>query len=329
MITGTISTLALVVMMGILSLIFTEKKETPVEIYDSICQNFSFFINKQVPKALKSRFKTFARFKSSVQHFYGEVRIKEIYKHLPENIVHKLIFEKSRCRLKKVPFLRDHYQEILFKRIALSLKAEIYLPGDYLIYKDDQGDEMYFIGIGVVNIISPDNSKIIKSLRNGDFVGEMALINNSPRICSVVANTLCLAFVLKKQDFDSILKSFPEVLETIRKYSEIRSRETTSIMKNPELKFVESRHPKQIISQLSMYSALASSFAVATQNQDKFSLITGMKNLKSCQDLDSFSVKDPGFNLFRRRPAKHETSKRRKSLEPLGKNLIFNKFLKI
>ena len=319
---GSISTLALAILHSVLSIIFHDDEPSPSELFASTIKKFSVFFQGQVPKIIRSRFEAFAKFNSCLEYFYGETIIKDIYKHVPNNIVHNLIYEKFRKKLKKVPFLKDEQQPIMLKRFALSLKPEIYLPGDYLIYKDDLGHEMYFIDIGVVDIISPDNTKTIKSLRKGDFVGEMALINNSPRICSVVARTLCLVYVLTKHDFYSILSTFPEVLTSIKKYSEIRSRETTSLVKENLLSLNEDLHKKRLLNHLTMYANMASSFAVITKNQTKFSLITGMKHLQSNIDLVSFVPAGFGKSGFRRKPGKgfeeNLKGKRRKSQEAIG-----------
>ena len=319
---GSISTLALAILHSALSIIFHFKEPSPSELFATTIKRFSVFYQSQVPKMIKSRFEDFAKFNSCLQYYYGETIIKEIYKHVPNNMVHNLIYEKFRKKLKKVPFLKDQQQPIMLKRFALSLKPEIYLPGDYLIYKDDIGHEMYFIDIGVVDIISPDNTKTIKSLRKGDFVGEMALINNSNRICSVVARTLCLVYVLTKHDFYSILSTFPDVLTSIKKYSEIRSRETTSLAKENLLSLNGDLQKKRLLNHLTMYANMASSFAVITKNQTKFSLITGMKHLQSDIDLVSFAPASLNRSGLRRRPAKHEVEdikdKRRKSQKSIG-----------
>ena len=150
----------------------------------------------------------------------------------------------------------------------------------------------------------------------------MALINNSNRICSVVARTLCLVYVLTKHDFYSILSTFPDVLTSIKKYSEIRSRETTSLAKENLLSLNGDLQKKRLLNHLTMYANMASSFAVITKNQTKFSLITGMKHLQSDIDLVSFAPASLNRSGLRRRPAKHEVEdikdKRRKSQKSIG-----------
>jgi CRP-like cAMP-binding protein len=215
---------------------------------------------------------------------------------------------------------------VLVKKIALSLQAEIYLPNDYLIYKDDIGDEMYFISIGSVNIIAPDNSKVIKTLEQGDFFGEIALINNSRRMCSVIAQTLCLVFALKRKNFNEILHSFPDLLKKIRIQSEIRSRETTSIVKNYGNIVDDDTEQNKLFNHLSMYSMLSSSFASVIEDKHKLSLLSGMKNMGIDMSFETFAKDRSQLRIFKRRPVLGGLNERRKSQEALGKKLVIKRF---
>jgi len=47
------------------------------------------------------------------------------------------------------------------------LESVIFLPGDYIIYKGDYGDEMYFIAEGSVYILSQDKQTVITTLGKG------------------------------------------------------------------------------------------------------------------------------------------------------------------
>ena len=49
------------------------------------------------------------------------------------------------------------------------------MPNDYIIYKDDIGEEMYFIIEGLVNILSPSEDKIITTLTDGNYFGKKNL----------------------------------------------------------------------------------------------------------------------------------------------------------
>ena len=51
----------------------------------------------------------------------------------------------------------------------------IYLPGDFITYKGDVGEEMYFIAEGSVQELADDKQTILESLEKGSFFGEKAL----------------------------------------------------------------------------------------------------------------------------------------------------------
>jgi CRP-like cAMP-binding protein len=48
--------------------------------------------------------------------------------------------------------IKDHF----IQSIAVKLIPQIFLPGSYIIYKGDIGNEMFFIIEGSVNVLSPD-----------------------------------------------------------------------------------------------------------------------------------------------------------------------------
>ena len=51
------------------------------------------------------------------------------------------------------PLFKKFGSENLIKDMALCLDQKLYLPGDYIIRKDDLGEEMYFVAEGTVFII--------------------------------------------------------------------------------------------------------------------------------------------------------------------------------
>lgn len=72
----------------------------------------------------------------------------------------------------------------------------IFLKNDYIIYRKDIGEEMYFIVKGKVSIVSATELRIFKDLDRGIF-GEIAVISNNPRRTrSVIASELTLVYAL-------------------------------------------------------------------------------------------------------------------------------------
>ena len=109
-------------------------------------------------------------------------------------------------------------------RIARILTPEVFTPGERIIRAGDQGDKMYFIASGIVDVlVAPDPVR----LKAGAFFGEMALLNDKPRNADVVSSSYTNMLVLKRRDFDALLKAHPEMRQTIDETARKREAENT------------------------------------------------------------------------------------------------------
>ncbi len=92
--------------------------------------------------------------------------------------------------------------------------------GDTLFNEGDKGDVMYLIRDGKVKITKGkgDDEKVLAVLKEGDFFGEMAIIDGSPRSASAIAATPVTMLVIDKETFKAKIKENPlieYVLETL------------------------------------------------------------------------------------------------------------------
>ena len=105
--------------------------------------------------------------------------------------------------------------DLLLGEICLSLRTRIFLPGDMILFKGDVGKELFIISKGVVEVLRDDlpaakrrsAPKIL--LQNGSFFGEIALVMEVRRTCSVQARTVCEVNILQQDAFDAIVKENP------------------------------------------------------------------------------------------------------------------------
>ena len=72
--------------------------------------------------------------------------------------------------------------------LSKRLRAVVALPGEKIIRVGGPPDSMYFIAAGEVTVQLP-NFQV--TLKEGDFVGEMGLISDSPRSADVVSDGYC------------------------------------------------------------------------------------------------------------------------------------------
>lgn len=93
-------------------------------------------------------------------------------------------------------------------------------PGEVLFEEGERGDVMYLIREGKVKITKGkgEDEKVLAVLKEGDFFGEMAIIDGSPRSAGASAASLVSLLVIDKETFKSKIKENPlieYVLETL------------------------------------------------------------------------------------------------------------------
>ena len=81
-----------------------------------------------------------------------------------------------------------------------------------VIHKGEAGDSMYFIVTGSVQVQIGQRKEI---LREGDFFGEMALLERKPRSADVVTLTPCTTLVLEAADFYRLAGQQPALIAAI------------------------------------------------------------------------------------------------------------------
>ena len=83
------------------------------------------------------------------------------------------------------------------------MKNSLYNEGDVIFREGDLGDDMIFINKGVVQVTNQDGFSA--TLKQGDFVGEGALLSNKPRSGTVTCLTPVEGMKITKEYFDKYL----------------------------------------------------------------------------------------------------------------------------
>ena len=85
--------------------------------------------------------------------------------------------------------------------------------------RGDNADYMYFIMEGEVEVdITPNPVR----LKQGDFFGEIALVENVPRTATILSLTNCRLLVLETVDFERLTTQIPDLKEQIKRISDKR-----------------------------------------------------------------------------------------------------------
>ncbi|MDJ0662598.1 MAG: mechanosensitive ion channel [Crocosphaera sp.] len=90
------------------------------------------------------------------------------------------------------------------------------LKNNEILFKEnDPGDAFYIILSGSVEIFTETLNKTLAILHKGDFFGELALMLGIPRTASVKAQQETILFSINNQQFDQLLKDYPDLSERI------------------------------------------------------------------------------------------------------------------
>jgi len=115
--------------------------------------------------------------------------------------------------LKRVPLFTD-LSEAELARFAEVTREREYPRNSVILFEDDPGDALYIVSTGQVKVvlIGEDGREVILSvLGDGDFFGEMSLIDDEPRSAHVIAMKDSQLLVLRRDDFQQQLQQHPSV----------------------------------------------------------------------------------------------------------------------
>jgi len=155
-----------------------------------------------------------------------QASLVSIKSYITPHMFKELGYMKAKPFLVNFPIFSELKSPMMLREIAEKLEYAMYLPRDYIVCRNDIGEEMYFIIEGNVLVLTPREDSVIAVLKKGNYFGEIALFTQaSRRICSVVSGSFCELFVLNKQFLNKILDGHPRIKETFQKESERRMEE--------------------------------------------------------------------------------------------------------
>jgi CRP/FNR family transcriptional regulator, cyclic AMP receptor protein len=115
--------------------------------------------------------------------------------------------------LQKVP-LFSQLSPADLQRVLEVARERTYPKNSVILFEDDPGDALYVVKQGQVKVvlIGEDGREVILSvLGEGDFFGEMALIDDEPRSAHVIAMGDSTLLVLRREDFQGLLMQTPGI----------------------------------------------------------------------------------------------------------------------
>jgi CRP-like cAMP-binding protein len=124
--------------------------------------------------------------------------------------------------LKKTSLFKGLSNDML-NELAQTTTTRKLEAGEILMRKGEEADSLFIINEGWFKIVTVDkkgDELIINKCGPGEIIGEMALLDSGTRSASVVALENSEALELKREAFQAVIDSHPEVsLSIIRSYS--------------------------------------------------------------------------------------------------------------
>jgi CRP-like cAMP-binding protein len=119
--------------------------------------------------------------------------------------------------LSKVDILRLLTPDEINRIVAFLEEIEV-TPDTYVIRQGEEGDALYIIDSGNVEILSEQETgrtKLIDTLGPGQTFGEMALVTKDKRTASAKAVTAAKLFKIRKTDFDRLIEDSPRLATAV------------------------------------------------------------------------------------------------------------------
>ena len=157
-------------------------------------------------------------------------------------VIKKIESQKENIKNKCLTcFLFKNFDENEISAIVDACEEKRVKKNEYIIKQGDNGDNLYIIESGelicekVFN--QGDPPTYLKTYKDGELFGELALLYNAPRAASIYAKTDCVLWALDRQTFNHIIKEsainkrekYKKFLETIPLLSTVESYELYSI----------------------------------------------------------------------------------------------------
>jgi len=112
-----------------------------------------------------------------------------------------------------IPFFREVDSDVL-ESLVPYLAERTFKKGTVIFFEGDEGDDVYFIRSGAVQIYTFDGTKkvILAYLRDGEYFGEMAMIKpGARRSASAEAAQLTKVYALKRSAFERLIMEHPRL----------------------------------------------------------------------------------------------------------------------
>ena len=145
-------------------------------------------------------------------------------------------YSETTMAFRQVPIFADLKQREL-RDIEKIVHQREYRSGEAIFHQGDPGLGMYIILKGKVQIVNtenPDNLIVYSELSDGDFFGDLSLVDESDRSATALATTDTRVVAFFRSELTDILTRFPslgnKILMNLAKVTAQRLRKTNDLL---------------------------------------------------------------------------------------------------
>lgn len=99
------------------------------------------------------------------------------------------------------------------KKVSALIYERSYQAGEYLFEKGQPGTAMFIIKTGLVKVVVPGNESEadLATIYPEDFLGELALLDDTPRSASAKATEKTEALAFFREDLSELIETYPVI----------------------------------------------------------------------------------------------------------------------
>lgn len=112
----------------------------------------------------------------------------------------------------RVPMFSSCDAEVL-EHLTSRADVHVVAPGTEVVREGDTGEAMYLVGDGELRVTR--GGEEVATLRQGDFFGELALLDPAPRDATVTAVTAATVVALDRDAFRATLDEVPTLRDAL------------------------------------------------------------------------------------------------------------------
>lgn len=151
--------------------------------------------------------------------------------------------------IKQIP-LFNSLQDSDVEALASTVRIKTLKPGQTLFHKGDEGTALYIVKQGTIKIVLPSrigDEIIVTIITDGDFFGEMALLDGEPRSADAIAIDASQVLILRRQDFLHFLQSNVNAIKAILSLLSKRLRSTDEMLEDTCFLSISVRLAKKLV----------------------------------------------------------------------------------